>query len=124
MPWEVFAYRRHAGNRSVNVELRRKNIFQILGRHHDPRDRSPGARERRREAYHNAYFLVLGIGYFGQLEMGKARAAFWSAFRLRPDRETLRHLALASLGRRGFLLLRRLKRRLGGERPDVAETAR
>jgi glycosyltransferase involved in cell wall biosynthesis len=119
--WEVdfvdeplTVYRKHAGNRSVDPELRRRNIFRILARHHDTGDRSPSARRRRREAYFNAYFLVLGIGYFGRLEMGAARAAFWRAFWLRPSADVARHLALSLLGRRGFLALRALKRRLAG----------
>jgi glycosyltransferase involved in cell wall biosynthesis len=119
--WEVdfvdeplTAYRKHRGNRSVNVELRRRNIFRILERHHDPEDRSPAARTRRREAYFNAYFTVLGIGYFGRLEMDKARAALWHAFRLKPRADVLRYLLLSLMGKRTFLAVRNLRRRLAG----------
>ncbi|MGD8394527.1 MAG: glycosyltransferase family 2 protein [Candidatus Eiseniibacteriota bacterium] len=112
-------YRKHAGNRSVDPELRRCNIFRILDRHHDATDRSPAARRRRREAYFNAYFLVLGIGYFGRLDMGPARAAFWHAFWLQPSVEVARYLALSLLGRHGFLALRALKRQLGGGGHDT-----
>ncbi len=107
-------YRKHDGNRSVNVELRRRNIFRILERHHDASDPAPAARQRRRDAYFNAYFLVLGIGYFGREEMDKARAAFWQAFKLKPSLEVARHLLLTAGGQRGFRLLRALKRAVLG----------
>jgi glycosyltransferase involved in cell wall biosynthesis len=119
--WEVdfvdeplTAYRQHAGNRSVNVELRRRNIFRILERHHDPADRSPAGRRRRRDAYFNAYFTVLGIGYFSRLEMGAARSAFWRAFRLKPRADVARHLLLSLMGKSTFLAVRNLRRRLTG----------
>lgn len=119
--WEVdhvdeplTAYRQHAGNRSVNVELRRRNIFRILERHHDPADRSTAGRRRRRDAYFNAYFTVLGIGYFSRLEMGDARRAFWRAFRLKPRADVARHLLLSLLGKPAFLAVRNLRRRLTG----------
>jgi len=107
-------YRVHEGNRSGNVELRRRNVFRVLAKHHDPRDCSPGGRRRRREAYFHAYFDVLGKAYFGRLEMGRARMALVRAAILEPRGEVLRLLALSMLGARGFLLLRAVKRGLTG----------
>ncbi len=109
-------YRVHAGNRSGNVELRRKNIFRVLAKHHDAADRSPEGRRRRRDAYFHAYFNVLGKAHVGRLEMGPARRALWRALWLKPRPEVLRLLCLAMLGKRGFLALRSAKRRLMGTR--------
>lgn len=110
-------YRIHEGNRSANVELRRRNIFRIITKNHDPGDRSQEARRLRREAYFNAYYQVLGMGYFDRLEMGKAAAALWRAFCLKPRRDVARLLGLSLLGRRPYLALRALATSLrGGER--------
>lgn len=105
-------YRIHSGNRSGNVELRRENIFRVLAKHHDAGDRSPGGRRRRRDAYFHAYFNVLGRAYLGRLEMGPARRTLWRALCLKPKPEVLRLLCLSMLGKRGFLALRAVKRRL------------
>jgi glycosyltransferase involved in cell wall biosynthesis len=107
-------YRVHAGNRSSDVELRRQNVFRVLAKYHDARDRSPGARRRRRDAYFHAYFNVLGKAYFGQREMGEARRALLRALWLKPNREVARLLALTLLGKRGFVAARALKRKLSG----------
>jgi glycosyltransferase involved in cell wall biosynthesis len=107
-------YRVHAGNRSSNVELRRQNVFLVLAKHHDARDRSPEARRRRRDAYFHAYFNVLGKAYFGQLEMGAARRALIRALGLKPSRAAVRLFLLTLLGKRGFVAARALKRRLSG----------
>jgi glycosyltransferase involved in cell wall biosynthesis len=107
-------YRVHAGNRSADVELRKRNIFRIIAKNHDPRDRSREARQLRRDAYFNAYYYVLGMGYFERLEMGAAAGALWRAFCLKPQVAILRMLGLTLLGRRGFLALKALRGRLGG----------
>jgi glycosyltransferase involved in cell wall biosynthesis len=107
-------YRVHAGNRSGNIDLRRENIFRVLAKHHDPSDRSPEARRRRRDAYFHAYFNVLGRAYFGQHEMGRARRALARAFWLKPSLGVARLLGLSLLGRRLFLGLKSVKRRLAG----------
>ncbi len=107
-------YRVHAGNRSENVELRRRNIFQVLAKHHEASDRSRNGRRLRREAYSHAYFNVLGRGYFRRLEMTSARRMLGRAAWLRPRLDVLRLVGLSLLGRRGFLLARALKRRLSG----------
>jgi glycosyltransferase involved in cell wall biosynthesis len=107
-------YRVHPGNRSSNVELRRQNVFRVLAKHHDPCDRSPAARRRRREAYFHAYLNVLGKAYFSQRDMGAARRVLLRALALKPTRETVRLLLLTLLGRRGFVAARALKRRLTG----------
>jgi len=106
-------YRVHAGNRSADVELRKRNIFRIIAKNHDPRDRSREARRLRRDAYFNAYYYVLGMGYFERLEMAPAASALWRAFCLKPQVEILRLLGLALLGRRGFMALKALRGRLG-----------
>jgi hypothetical protein len=108
-------YRVHAGNRSGNVGLRRKNIFRVLAKHHDAGDRSPEGRRRRRDAYFHAYFNVLGKAYLGRLEMGPARRALWRALWLKPRADVLRLLCLAMLGKRGFRVLQSAKRRALGK---------
>lgn len=108
-------YRVHEGNRSSNVELRRQNVFRVLAKYHDPRDRSLLARRQRRDAYFHAYFNVLGKAYFSQQEMGAARGALIRALWLKPDRHAVRLLLLSLLGKRGFLAVRAMKRRLAGE---------
>jgi glycosyltransferase involved in cell wall biosynthesis len=108
-------YRVHEGNRSSNVELRRQNVFRVLAKYHDPRDRSLAARRQRRAAYFHAYFNVLGKAYFSQQEMGAARGALIRALWLKPDRHALRLLLLTLLGKRGFLAVRAIKRKLAGE---------
>ena len=107
-------YRVHAGNRSSNVDLRRQNVFRVLAKHHNPQDRSPGARRRRRDAYFHAYFNVLGKAYFSQMKMGAARRALVQALWLKPNRDAIRLLFLTLLGKRGFMAARALKRRLSG----------
>lgn len=109
-------YRVHSGNRSGNVELRRRNIFRVVAKHHDAADRSPEGRRRRRDAYFHAYFNVLGKAYLGRLEMGPARRALWRALWLKPGADVLRLLCLTMLGKRGFLVLQRAKRRALGKR--------
>lgn len=108
-------YRVHTGNRSANVELRRRNIFRVLDKHHDAGDRSPEARKLRREAYFNAYYTVLGMGYFDRLEMGAAAKALTRAFLIKPRADVARLLAASLLGRRLYLALSGLKRRLAGD---------
>ena len=108
-------YRMHSGNRSGNVELRRKNIFRVLEKHHDSGDRSPEGRRRRRDAYFHAYFNVLGKAYLGRMEMGPARRVLLRALWLKPRPEVLRLLCLTMLGKRGFLALRSAKRRTLGK---------
>src|SRR5262249_18357600 len=93
-------------------ELRHRNIFRVLAKHHDANDRSPEARRRRRDAYFHAYFNVLGRAYLGRLEMGPARRALWRALCLKPRPDVLRLLGLAMLGKRGVLALRSVKRTL------------
>src|SRR6266536_708630 len=107
-------YRVHEGNRSSNVELRRRNVFQVLAKYHDPRDRSPQARQRRLDAYFHVYFNVLGKAYFSQHEMGAARRVLLRALWLRPDPHVLRLFCLSLLGKRGYVAVRALKRRLSG----------
>jgi glycosyltransferase involved in cell wall biosynthesis len=114
VPEPLTYYRIHSGNRSSAVELRRRNIFRILEKHHDPRNRSPEARRLRRDAYFNVYYFVLGMSYFERLEMGPAARSLARAFLLKPDRGVARLLGLSLLGRHGFLALRRLKRGLQG----------
>lgn len=125
--WEVdfvdrplTVYRVHAGNRSADVELRRRNIFQILAKNHDPKDHSIESRRLRREAYFNAYYQVLGMGYFERLEMRKATSALWHAFRLKPRPDVGKLLALSLLGRRPYLALRGLRARFRGEDGSVS----
>ena len=108
-------YRVHEGNRSSNVELRRENVFRVLAKHHDPQDRAPTARRRRRDAYFHTYFNVLGKAYFSQQEMGAARGVLIRALWLKRDRNVIRLLLLTLLGKRGFLAVRAIKRRLAGE---------
>jgi len=112
VPEPLTDYRVHAGNRSARVALRERNIFRILEKNHDPADRSPEARARRRDAYFNAYYTTLGRGHFERLEMGEAARAFWRAFRLKPRLDVARLLGYSLLGRRGFLAAQRLKRAL------------
>src|SRR6266536_6064893 len=107
-------YRVHEGNRSSNVELRRQNVFRVLAKYHDPRDLSPSARRRRADAYFHAYFNVLGKAYFSQHEMGAARRVLLRALWLRPDPHVLRLFCLSLLGKRGYVAVRALKRRLSG----------
>ncbi len=107
-------YRVHEGNRSADVELRRRNIFRILAKIHDGTDRSPTARRLRRDAYFNAYYVVLGMGYFDRLEMGRAAAALMRAFLLRPRADVARLLLASLLGRRLYLALRGARRLLRG----------
>jgi glycosyltransferase involved in cell wall biosynthesis len=110
VPEPLTYYRVHGGNRSAAVDLRQRNIFRILAKHHDPNDRSKEGRRLRREAYFNVYYAVLGMSYFERLEMRQARAALARAFVLKPRRDVARLLGLSLLGRRGFLALQRLKR--------------
>lgn len=105
-------YRVHDGNRSGNVELRRQNIFRVLAKHHDPRDRSAEGRRRRRDAYFHAYLNVLGKAYFSRLQMGLARWAFLRSLWLKPSRECLRLLLLTLLGKRLFVAMPTFKRRM------------
>ena len=107
-------YRVHEGNRSSNVELRRQNVFRVLAKYHDPRDLSPSARRRRADAYFHVYFNVLGKAYFSQHEMGAARRVLLRALWLRPDPHVLRLFCLSLLGKRGYVAVRALKRRLSG----------
>ena len=107
-------YRVHEGNRSSNVELRRQNVFRVLAKYHDLRDPSPSARRRRVDAYFHAYFNVLGKAYFSQHEMGEARRVLLRALWLKPDRQVLRLFLLSLLGKRGYVAVRALKRRLSG----------
>ncbi len=112
-------YRVHPGNRSADVELRRRNIFRILAKTHDPTDRSPEAERLRRDAYFNAYYVVLGMGYFDRLEMGAAARALARAFLLKPRADVARLLLTTLLGRRLYLTLRRMKQRLTGADSDA-----
>jgi hypothetical protein len=123
VPDPLTYYRVHAGNRSSAVELRQKNIFRILAKHHDPADRSPEARRLRREAYFNAYYAVLGMSYFERLEMRQASAALARAFLLKPRLDVARLLGLSLLGRQGFLALRGLVRSSGRARPSAEQSA-
>jgi hypothetical protein len=107
-------YRVHEGNRSASVELRRRNIFHILTKTHDGSDRSPEARRLRRDAYFNAYYVVLGMGYFDRLEMGNAVRALARAFLLKPRADVARLLVTALLGRRLYGALRGAKHRVSG----------
>jgi glycosyltransferase involved in cell wall biosynthesis len=120
VPEPLTDYRVHSGNRSARVALRERNIFRILEKNHDPADRSPEGRARRRDAYFNAYYTTLGRGHFERLEMAAAARALWRAFRLKPRLDVARLLAYALLGRRGFLAAQRLRRALGPRRADVA----
>jgi glycosyltransferase involved in cell wall biosynthesis len=120
--WEVdfvdeplTVYRMHGSGLSANVESRRRNVFRIIAKHHDPGDRSPEARRLRRDAYFNAYYQVLGMAYFDRLEMGEAALALWRAFCLKPRRDVARLLALSLLGRRPYLALRGLRARFRGQ---------
>jgi glycosyltransferase involved in cell wall biosynthesis len=124
--WEVdfvdeplTSYRVHPGNRSADVELRRRNIFRILAKTHDAADRSPAARRLRRDAYFNAYYVVLGMGYFDRLEMGAAARALAHAFLLKPRADVARLLATTLLGRRLYLTLRGTKERFTGAGGDA-----
>jgi glycosyltransferase involved in cell wall biosynthesis len=112
-------YRVHPGNRSADVELRRRNVFRILAKTHDPTDRSPEAVRLRRAAYFNAYYVVLGMGYFDRLEMGSAARALARAFLLEPRADVARLLLTSLLGRRLYLALRGVKERVIGADPDA-----
>jgi glycosyltransferase involved in cell wall biosynthesis len=119
VPEPLTDYRVHPGNRSARVALRERNIFRILEKNHDPADRSPEGRARRRDAYFNAYYTTLGRGHFERLEMGAAARAFWRAFRLKPRLDVARLLAYSLLGRRAFLAAQRVKRALVPGRADA-----
>jgi len=112
-------YRVHAGNRSADVELRRRNIFRILEKTHDATDPSPEAQRLRRDAYFNAYYVVLGMGYFDRLEMGAAARALARAFLLRPRADVARLLVTTLLGRRLYLTLRAAKQQVTGADDDA-----
>lgn len=112
-------YRVHERNRSADVELRRRNIFRILEKTHDPTDRSPEALRLRRDAYFNAYYVVLGMGYFDRLEMGAAACALARAFLLQPRADVARLLLTSLLGRRLYLTLRGIKEHVTGASDDA-----